>query len=96
MLHLSVTWDSSSVVAKASARNKWYQSISDSSWDRVSILRTLVAVWRRSYVDLEAALGLFVGSCVDLEVAFRLFEESNLVELIVLKTLLGFHFEVKI
>jgi len=38
--------------------NKWYQSISGSMWDRVSIPRALVAVWRRSCVDLGAALGL--------------------------------------
>jgi len=43
------------------ARNKWYQSIPGSSWDHVSIPRALVTVWRRSCVDLGAALGLFVG-----------------------------------
>jgi len=58
------------------ARNKWYQSISGSSWDRISILRVLVVVRRRSCVDLETALGLFVGSCVDLKTAFELLEES--------------------
>ena len=33
------------------------------------ISRASVAVWRRSCVDLGAALGLFVGSCVDLRTA---------------------------
>ena len=38
--------------------------------------RASVADWRRSYVDLGSALGLFVGSCVDLKTACRLLEES--------------------
>ena len=62
----------------------------------MSIPIALIAVQRRSCVDLEAALGLFVGSCVNLRTAFGLLKESNLVEYIILKTLLGFHFEVKI
>jgi len=62
------------------ARNKWYQSIWGSSWDRVSIPTALVAVWRRSCVDLGAVFGLFVGSCVYLKTAFALFQESDLVE----------------
>ena len=60
------------------------------------IPRASVAVWRRSCVDLRAALGLFVESCVDLKTSFALFKESDSVELIVLKTLLRFHFKVKI
>jgi len=51
------------------ARNKWYQSIPGSSWDRVLIPRASVVVWWRSCVDLRAALGLFVGLCVDLKTA---------------------------
>ena len=43
-----------------------------------------------------AALGLFVRSCVNLKTAFGLLKESNFMESIILKTLLGFHFEVKI
>ena len=58
------------------ARNKWYQIIPSSSWDCVLIPRALVAVWQRSCVNLGAALGLFVGSCVDLKTACRLLEES--------------------
>ena len=77
-------------------RNKWYQSISGSSWDRVSISGALMVVWRRSCVVLGATLELIVGSCVDLRTTFGLLEESNLVELIISETLLGFHFEVKI
>ena len=57
------------------ARNNWYQSIPGSSWDRVLIPRASVAVWRRSCVDLGAALGLFVRSGVDLKTACRLLEE---------------------
>ena len=48
--------------------------------DRVSIPRALVAIWRRSCVDLGAALGLFMRSCVDLRTAFGLLKELNLVE----------------
>jgi len=44
----------------------------------VSIPRALVAVWQRSCVDLGAALGLFVGSYVNLKTAFKFLEESNL------------------
>ena len=75
---LSVGWGFSLVVV--SARNKWYQSISGSSWDRVLVPRALVVVWRRSCVDLGAVLGLFVGSCVDLRTTFGLLEKSDLVE----------------
>ena len=60
--------------------NKWYQSNRGLMWDRMSIPRALVAVRWRSYVDLVAALGLLVGSCVDLKTAFGLLEESDLVE----------------
>ena len=63
-----------------SERNKWYQSIPGSSWDHVSIPKALVAVWRRSCVDLGAAVELFVGLCVDLKTAFGLLEKSNLEE----------------
>jgi len=35
----------------------------------VLIPRASVAVWRRLCVDLGVALGLFVGSCVDLKIA---------------------------
>jgi len=62
-----------------SACNKWYQSIQVHHGDRVSIPRALVAVLRRSCVDLGAALGLFVGLCVDLRTVFELLKESNLV-----------------
>ena len=47
-----------------------------SSWDRVSISRALVVVWQRSCVNLEATLGLSVGSCIDLKITFGLLEES--------------------
>ena len=60
--------------------NKWYQSISGSSWDHVSIPRASVAVWRRSCVNLGAVLVLFMRSCVDLKTTFGLLEESNLDE----------------
>ena len=60
--------------------NKWYQSIPGSAWDRVLIPRASVVDWQRSCVDLGAALGLFMGSCVDLKIAFGFLKESNLVE----------------
>ena len=60
--------------------HKWYQNFSGSSWDHVSIPRALIAAWQRSCVDLGAALGLFVGLCVDLKTTFGLLEESNLEE----------------
>jgi len=47
--------------------NKLYQSIPSSLWDRVSIPRAFVVIWRRSCVNLGAALGLFMGSCADLK-----------------------------
>ena len=47
-----------------------------SSWDRVLIPKASVVVWWRSCVDLGAAVGLFVGSCVDLKTMCGLLEES--------------------
>ena len=76
------------VAQKEDARRKKFsreeqQVVSEhpaSSWDRESIPRSSVAVRQRSCVDLETALELFVGSCVDLKTVFGLLEESNLEE----------------
>jgi len=78
------------------ARNKWYQSIPGSSWDRVLIPRASVAVWRRSCVDLREALGLFVGSSVDLQTACGLLEESIRRSRLFRKLFEGFAWKVKI
>jgi len=78
---LSIAWGFSELVV--ASRHESQQVVSerpDSSLDRASIPRVLVAIWQRSCVNLRAALGLFVGSCVDLRTSFGLFVESNLVE----------------
>ena len=61
-------------------RNKLYQSIPSSLWDHVSIPRAFLAVWRRSCVNRRAALGVFVGSFINLKIMFGLLKESNLKE----------------
>ena len=59
--------------------NKWYQSISGSTWDHLLIQGHLLLIGR-DHAYLGSELGLFVGSCVDLKTAYRLLEESILVE----------------
>ena len=65
-----------SLLPRTAAHNEWCQSHPRFDVGSSVDSKASVADWRWSCVDLGSELGLFVGSCVDLQTACRLLEES--------------------